>query len=322
MYDKVKRGAHLGVLGQAVAAFALLAAAGAAGAQTETTEVSLSVGGDDRVRLGVPSSADRYHVLYYRSDPEDAETERAVAIHMGAAGRLELSEPSRVGAAGAYRVATYLKTDPADTDGDGVDDLAELARDGVHLRAPLTPASTLDGDGNEFTLDRGAIAVPDLETFRTLSLANGDPDLSGGLLYSFKFFIIDADDREDAYVISMNVNYERLHYQYWTNVLRRSRSEYYSSSVLPGDFYYYLHVASPAGTPGTFVHRLWRDLPFRQAALAHDVLTANVPFLRNNLVYRPANLARYLQHEKALYDASRVLVYLGRTSPGTPCSRP
>ena len=294
-------------LRQAVAALALLAAAGA---QTETADVSFSVGADDRVRIEVPSSADRYHVLYYRSDPEDAATERAVAIHMGTAGQLELSEPSRAGSAGAYRVATYLKTAPADTDGDGADDLAELADNGVHLRAPLNAASTLDGNGNEFTLDRGAIAVPDFETFRTLALENADPDLSRGLLYAGKFFIIDADDREDAHVIFLNVNYEKSHYRYWRDVLRRSRSEYYSSSVLRGDFYYYPHVASPAGTPGTFLHRYLgrHSLSFSQVALLHDVLTANMPFLRNNLVFYALNPERYAE-EKALYDASRVPVY-------------
>ena len=282
----------------------------AAKAQTETVDVSFSVGADDRVRIEVPSSADRYHVLYYQSDPQDATTERAVAIHMGTAGQLELSEPARVGSAGTYRVATYLKTAPADTDGDGVDDLAELARDGVHLRAPLNAASTLDGDGNEFTLRRGAVAVPDFETFLTLSSENAAPELTKGLLYASKFFIIDADDREDAHTIFLNVNHERRHWQYWRNVLRRSRSEYYSSSVLKGDLLYFPHLTSPAGTPGTFVYKFFsRHWPFWQVALAHEVLTANMPFLRNNLVHYPWGPERYFQ-EKALYDASRIPVYL------------
>lgn len=310
LYDTVGRGAF-GALRQAVATFALLAAAGAAGARTESAEVSFSVGADDRVRIVVPSAADRYHVLYYASDPDDAATERPVAIHMGKAGQLELDEPLRAGSAGAYRVATYLKTAPADTDGDGVDDLTELARDGVHLRAPLNPASTLDGDGNAFTLSRGAIAVPDVATLRKLSKLRGN---SG---YDSKFFIIDSDDPAEAHLVFMGVAHDRrdllLHLNWWKEVLGRPESEYWPESVLRGDLSYHPGVVSPAGTTGTFVYEytLTRSHGFAQVALGHEVLTASMPFLRNNLVYEPYGLAakRY-EREKALYDASRVPVYL------------
>ena len=111
-----------------VAVGCLLAAAGTSHAQTDGGTVSVSVGDDDRVRIEVPSAADRYHVLYYRPAAGDPDTEYAVALHRGAAGSVVLSEPLRVESGGAYRVATYSTAAPGDVDGDGTDDLAELGR--------------------------------------------------------------------------------------------------------------------------------------------------------------------------------------------------
>ena len=116
-----------------------LAAGGPGHAQPADAAVSFSVGADDRVRIELPSAADRYHVLYYRSTPEDATTEYAVAIQRGAEGSVVLSEPLRVGLGGAYRVETYLNAAPGDADGDGRDDLAELDRAEAGARAPLNP---------------------------------------------------------------------------------------------------------------------------------------------------------------------------------------
>ena len=140
----------------------LLAAAGTSHAQTDGGTVSVSVGDDDRVRIEVPSAADRYHVLYYRPAADDPDTEYAVALHRGAAGSVVLSEPLRVESGGAYRVATYSTAAPGDVDGDGTDDLAELGRAEAHSRAPLNPATP-------FAIVDGAVAIPDLATFQTLS---------------------------------------------------------------------------------------------------------------------------------------------------------
>ena len=156
---------------------ACCAVAGAAQAQLEGGVVSFTVGDDERVRIEVPSATDRYHVLYYRTSADDSATERAVALHLGVSGSIELSEPLRVGSDGTYRVATYSTAAPGDTDADGTDDLAELGRAEAGDRAPLNPATPIAHED-------GAVAIPSLATFQRLSyqgtnVPDWDPHLRG-----------------------------------------------------------------------------------------------------------------------------------------------
>ncbi len=303
-----------------VAAFALLAAAGAAGAQTETADVSFSVGADDRVRIVVPSSADRYHVLYYQSDPDDAATERPVAIHMGKAGQLELHEPLRAGSAGAYRVATYLKTAPADTDGDDRDDLAELARSRVHLRAPLSAASLA------MAITHGATAIPDQETYRTLSYWSPEPLTLGAHLENTEFvkFSVLTSESGERLVYYQNTNT----LQYHGSFLNRFRElhEMTSRPSMRGELIYNPHLVAPSGEPGTiyYTYHSGRSHGFRAVARSHELLAASMPFLRNNLVYRPLGSPAVdtYKREKALYEASRVPVYLGGDITGNTVFAP
>ena len=174
----------------ALAGTGLLAVAGHA--QEGTVPVSFSVGDDGRARIEVPSSADRYHVLYYRSDPDDAATESPVAIHMGADGGVTLTEPLGVGTGGAYRVATFRQDAPGDADGDGTDDLAELARADKTTRAPFN-------DGVPIDKEDGALAIPDMATFQELSFQGipWEPHLRG-LEYIKLIFEYDGAVRYDS----------------------------------------------------------------------------------------------------------------------------
>jgi hypothetical protein len=294
-----------------LAAFALLAATGA-GAQTDTAEVSFTVDDDDRVRIEVPSAADRYHVLWYQSDPENAATARAVAIHMGKAGKVVLSEPLRVGSEGAYRVATHLKTAPADSDGDGVDDLTELARDASGLRAPLNSASTLDKNGKAMAITDGAIGIPDLATFKRLSRLSAyapfEPHLDG--LEYVKYIITNADT-DDARIWFQNTRHRCCHYQFMSSVV--NLGPLFNQAHLRGILVYHPHLVAPSGAVGTlrFEYQPYDKQPFARVARSMELLAANMPFLRNNLVYYPMPRAMPLyKKEKALYDNSRVPVYL------------
>ena len=61
-----------------------------------------------------------------------------------------------------YRVEKYLVADPADVDGDCIDDITELA-DPAGMN-PVNPAAAIE-------FDDGAVTVPDRETFETLSFS-------------------------------------------------------------------------------------------------------------------------------------------------------
>ena len=293
----------------------VLLLAGAGHAEEDTAAVSFSIGNDDdRVRIEVPSAADRYHVLYYRSDPDDAATENAVALHLGAEGSVTLSEPSRIGRTGAYRVATFERDTPGDIDGDGTDDLAELAREAKNKRAPFNWRAPFD-------VSLGAVALPDLATFQELSylgnnfwLSEFDPHLSD--LEHIKFIILDLAKSEPTQVFFINTNiHTRTHFGF----LRQFFGEAEAFDLLQtegsirGEIVYHPYLRGPNGDVSVFRYDFQPgdSYSFEVVAQVHEALAANMPFLRNNLLYypMPAAVARY-ETEKAKYDASRVPVLL------------
>jgi len=282
-------------------------------AQEDTAAVSFSISGDNRVQIGVPSAADLYHVLYYRSDPDDATTEYAVALHMGAADSVTLSEPLRIGRTGAYRVATFRRNAPGDIDGDGTDDLTELTRADKNKRAPFNRRAPFD-------MSHGAVAIPDLALFQELSwigsnalLSEYDPHLQD--LEFIRFVILDlAGEQTDMFF--GNTNTHLWHFDLLEAVLGTTEAADDARSsrhVLRGDIVYHPHIRGPNGDVGVFRFHFQPgdSYPFELVAQAHEALAVNMPFLRNNLLYYPmlAATARY-QAEKAKYDASRVPVLL------------
>ena len=291
-----------GRLAAAVLTIAGVAVAGTSHAQTDGGTVSVSVGDDDRVRIEVPSAADRYHVLYYRPAADDPDTEYAVALHRGAAGSVVLSEPLRVESGGAYRVATYSTAAPGDVDGDGTDDLAELGRAEASSRAPLSPATP-------FAIVDGAVAIPDLATFQTLSY-----DRPSSHLEHVKFILADVDS-DAAAVYYMNTDTWRGHLEFALWAFGWKWRDLYRAEHIRGEIVYHPYLMAPNGEPGTFrfIHIPWESRSFEQVARSFELIAASMPFLRNNLVYHPrlSDLARY-EREKASYDASRVPVYLYR----------
>ncbi len=271
-------------------------------AQESTAPVSFAVAADGRVRIEVPSADDRYHVLYYRSDPDDAATEHPVALHMGAEGSVVLNEPLRVSADGAYRVVTFRKDAPGDVDGDGVDDLTELAREDETKRAPLNAGTLVERR-------HGAIAVPDMATFRELSYVGTNPiDTHLNYLEHVKF-VVELRDGDPIAVHYQNTNTYKSHYLF----LNLALGEWiWRDKFMRGEIVYHPHVRGPNGDVGVFRYQYQPSdsWAFEQVATSHEMLAASMPFLRNNLLYDPmhAPAANRYKQEKAKYDASRVPV--------------
>ncbi len=92
-----------------------------------------------------------------RHDVNGAEVEIPVLVKRGEAGSTTLSERTRALAADHYRVEKYRVACPADVDGDGLDDLIELA--GPKGKNPANPAKAVasrDGAVRESSLPRPA----------------------------------------------------------------------------------------------------------------------------------------------------------------------
>ena len=131
------------------------------------------------VPIVVASTTDVYFVLYVTHELDGAEVLTPVAVVVGEAGTTTLGENVEALPAARYRVEQYDVADPADIDGDCIDDLTELAVMG--RMNPLNPAPAI-------LRNDGAVAIPDGDTFEELSYTEPSAD------YEYvKFALLDMD---------------------------------------------------------------------------------------------------------------------------------
>ena len=114
----------------------------------------------DAVPIVVASTTADYFVLYVSHDVDGTKLELPVLVKRGSAGTTTLAENVEALPAEHYSVEKYLIADPADVDGDCIDDITEL--DDLGSKNPVNP-------GDAIELSDGALAISDLETFETLT---------------------------------------------------------------------------------------------------------------------------------------------------------
>ena len=234
----------------------------------------------------VESTTDEYFVLYVRHEL-DADTTlwMPVSVTLGGAGTTTLAENVAALPKERYRVEKYSVACPADVDGDGIDDITELA-DPVGMN-PVNPAAAIDfGDG--------AVAVPDWETFDTLS--------SSG--FSLKFVMLGTDtDRPRVYFQNTKTHSIHLDFQDAVGI------EPGTDGLLRGEVAYGPELVAPDGSQGVYYYRLktyYRGF-FSLAALSHTLIAASMPVLEDNLAYYiPKFALPYYQSDLPLYRESRI----------------
>ena len=293
--------------GLSLALVMFLATAGAP-SHAQTTPFGIgevALGDHKRLEFEVPSTTDHYYVLYHRRQLDDEAGEFPVAMQFGEAGSTTLTEPLGIGPShGFYRVRQYRHDQAVDTDRDGLDDVAELSEMATGRLAPLNGARPID------FID-GVCLIPDRDTFRNLSYQGlnvlGDTHLED--LEFVKFYILEADTAQPQ-VFFMNTDTHRFH----SHFARAVGFNSHQSGEMRGEIIFHPYLNAPGGTPGVYRFEFEPNdsYPFDQVQMAHELLAANMPVLRNNLAYYPmpnAALPRYLQ-EQALYDASRIPILL------------
>ena len=95
----------------------------------------------EAVPIVVTSTTADYFVLYVKHDVDGTEVEIPVLVKRGEAGTTTLAENIEALAPERYRVEKYLVAQPADIDGDGIDDITEL--DGLGSMNPVNPAAAI-----------------------------------------------------------------------------------------------------------------------------------------------------------------------------------
>jgi hypothetical protein len=253
-------------------------------------------------KIVVDSTPDQYFVLYVRPDLK-AATEIPVAITRGEVGKTTLTDGRSQLPNDHYRIATFTVASPADVDGDGIDDLTELA-DPVNAN-PLNPAAKLDPAD-------GAVIIADKATYEKMSYQGNDVARDAYLagLEFMKFWIVDTD-KEHPSVYFMNTEKYRAHPVFASAVgLPGGRGP--EPGKMRGDIVFDPKGTAPDGSQGIFRFAFQPSdaYSFQEIALAYELLATSMAPLRNNLVYGAFKQAAYPRYEKekAAYDAYRVPV--------------
>ena len=242
----------------------------------------------DAVPIVVVSTTDEYFVLYVRHELDsDTTVEFPVAVIRGEANTTTLAESVEALPKERYRVEKYLIADPADVDGDCIDDLTELADLGT--KNPVNPADAIASDD-------GVLAVPDHQTFENLAY-----DSSG--TWNLKFVLLDID-----------TNNPRVYFQNTERHLPHGHfleaADLQGPRIIRGTITYNPTLVAPDGSLGVYLYGFGSqhpDYPFGTVARIHTVLAASMPFLADNLTLRISNSELpQLQSDLPLYQVSRI----------------
>ena len=244
----------------------------------------------EAVPVVVESTTAEYFVLYVRHDLDGTEVEIPVLVKRGEAGTTTLAENVEALPKERYRVEKYLVAAPADVDGDGIDDLTEL--DNLGALNPVNRAGTLN-------IINGAVALPDRDTFETLSYQALSKRFDW-IEYA-KFFLLDMDtDRPFAYFV--NTKTHRIHQSFLDAVGLE-----WDAGMIFGEIAYYPELVAPDGSPGVYLYWLRDDYPYSFMARSYTVLAASMPLLGDNLAFHIPNYnLPYFQSNLPLFRDSRI----------------
>lgn len=257
-----------------------------------------SVGEDGRVQLSIDSDTDHYYVLRVRHSATESFG-LPVSITPGQEGMTLISESLAAYPIEHYQVTAYPNDSPADSDGDGIDDLSELDQ-WPHLN-PLNAAFEISPADGVMTLDSFA-------TFQRLSLVDDHVAWSeylNGKGY-LKYIITDFHtDRPLIYFFDTRVH--DLHADFAAAVGVEGLGE----QVRKGQIIFHPTTISENGTLGTFAftYSNGHGDEFSTVQRTHELLAANIPFLRNNLSYFVTERSEdEYERDQDFYESSRVAV--------------
>ena len=238
------------------------------------------------VPIVVESTTEEYFVLYVKHDVDGTEVEIPVAVTLGEADTTTLAENVEALPAERYRVEKYLVADPADVDGDCIDDLTELA-DPVGLN-PVNPAAAIPRRD-------GVVAIPDLATFEAISF--------GG--YLPKFVLLGMNTASPR-LYFMNTRTTLIHEEFMNAV----GIELGQEGMIEGSLMSRGDLVAPDGSLGAYCY-WWRPrqhpYSFNVVARAHTLLAASMPLLEDDLVFYISNDAlSHAQSDLPLYRESRI----------------
>ena len=212
------------------------------------------------VPIVVASTTADYFVLYVTHDVDGTEMKIPVLVKKGAAGTTTLAENVEALPAERYRVEKYLIADPADVDGDCIDDITEL--DNLGSMNPVNPAAAIE-------ISDGAVVLPDTHTY----------DVLAGQGRFLKFALLGMDtDRPSVYFI--NAKTHDFH-DFFLDAIGLD----YEQNVYFGEIAYDPIRVAPDGSQGVYRYSInsLPSLSFSLMERTHTLLAASMLLLDDNL---------------------------------------
>ena len=262
--------------------------------EVEILNYSTNING--QVQLEVASTTDNYYILNIRHAPT-SNFERPTSMTLGEEGTTIISEPLGSYPIEHYQVLEYSVDTPFDTDLDGADDIIEFWD--LPTQGPLNFAEPID-------IVNGSVTINSLTTYKELSITGENvpfaPFLNGKEFV--KFIIIDLDSEKPQF--------------YFVNSETHSRHKDFTDALgiditaideVRGEIIFHPTTVSNNGTLGTFTFNYSTGLtkPFSTIQQTHEVIAANMPFLKNNLSYYVTiNGEDEYEEDKDLFDNSRI----------------
>ena len=230
----------------------------------------------------VESTTKEYFVLYGAAD--ETGPMAPVSIAMGEPGTTVLARLQGASTANRYLVERYRLDDPADIDGDCLDDLTELL-DPTGLN-PLNPAPPI-------SYEDGVVAVPDQAAFDELAYRK---ERSPEDFAYLKFVLLDLDT-ERPRVYFLNSREHRYHVTFREAV----GLEPSGTGMLSGTIVRHPGRVARNGRPADFHFEFWpyTHYRFEVVARAQTVLAANMPPVRGRLAYYVPPVAKQAQAAEA-----------------------
>ena len=258
---------------------------------------SYSVNNYNQVQLEIEASADKYYLLTALHEP-DLTYESITSITMGVDGTMFISEPLNAYSIQNYKITAHDIADPDDTDGDGINDIAEF--NNMPTLAPLNYA-------DEVPFVDGTTSITSAEVFSELAVINSDipwaPFLNN---QEFAKFVIvgQASDNPQVYFVNSKTHY--IHADFIATINTNGQP------VTTGEIVYNPNEILPNGAFGSysFNYSFGDSENFQYTYRTFELLAANMPFLQNNLQHFIGNVGEpgYLNNYKDSYIGSRLNV--------------
>lgn len=233
--------------------------------------------------IRVVSAPTEYFVLYAGHEVSGEAREVPVAVVRGQAGMTTLEENVAPLPLSRYRVEKYSVDDPADVDGDCVDDLIDS--NPVNSASPIDPVD-------------GAVLLEDAHGFDALAF---DHPQTGNSYLKLLMFAWETD-RPSVYFQNA-----KTHPGHFTFADRIGRS---LNEIIAFELDYDPDVVAPDGTRGVyyFYWSLLQDARFANLVpWFYTVLAASMPLIDDNLAfYVPNSLLPHVQSWLPSWRASRV----------------